>query len=136
MSGHIWVRMENGKAIIGVTDYLVDEKGPFSYLDLPAVGAVIEQLQEIGSIETDREAITIMAPLSGKVLQINDSLDESTMDLLYDSPYEDGWLISLKPTDEEELESLMNAEEYESYVESLQEEEPTDEVEPSYTQFE
>lgn len=136
MSGHIWVRIEKGIAIVGITDYLIEEQGHFSYLDLPTVGTDVEQLQEIGFIETDREAITLQSPLSGKVVQINDNLDESTMDLLYDSPYEEGWLFRMKPSDEEELETLMNAEEYENYIESLQDEEPLDEVETSYSPFE
>lgn len=119
IQSHIWVEIEKGIATVGITSFPLELYGEFLYVDMPEIGIEVEQLQEIGSLETSKEVFTIHAPLSGEIIKINEDINESNMDLINESPYEDGWLFKIKLSDENEIEDLISSEEYENHIESI-----------------
>jgi len=115
---HIWVRIENGVAIIGVTDFLQEEVGLIVSLELPSEGDEIEQDDSFGSIEGIKTVAELYAPLAGKVKAVNsEALDRP--EFINDDPYDNGWLLEVFFDDSEDpVKDLMSAEEYAEYVES------------------
>src|SRR5918911_3924979 len=113
---HEWARVEGGIAVVGITDFAQDQLGDVVYVELPKVGDRVEQFKVFGVIESVKTASDLYAPVSGEVVEINQSVvDEPAR--VNDSPYEAGWLIKVRPDDptalERELASLMEAAEYE-----------------------
>lgn len=113
---HEWVRIENGKARIGITDYAQKELGDIVFVELPEVGSEVTAMEPLGVVESIKTVSDIYSPVSGKVLEINDEL-ESIPELVNSSPYEKGWMIVVKINDKEELKELLSAEMYTKYVE-------------------
>ncbi len=112
---HIWVRIEGGRAVLGVTDYAQQELGPVTAVELPDVGDELEQDDSFGSIEARKTVAELYAPLSGPVTEVNEELGE-TPELINDDPYDSGWLAVVTVVDAEELNLLMTSEEYAEYV--------------------
>lgn len=113
---HEWVRIENGKARIGITDYAQKELGDIVFVELPEVGSEVTAMEPLGVVESVKTVSDIYSPVSGNVLEINDEL-ESIPELVNSSPYEKGWMIVVKINDKEELKELLSAEMYTKYVE-------------------
>ena len=109
---HEWVRIEaDGTATIGITDHAQDLLGDVVFVELPEVGAELTAGDEAGVVESVKAASDIFSPVSGEVLAINETLEESP-DLVNSDPYEDGWFYKVKLTDESDLDSLLDAEAY------------------------
>jgi glycine cleavage system H protein len=108
---HIWVRVEENKAVIGITDYAQIELGKITAVELPDVGDELEQEDSFGSVEARKTVAELYAPLSGQVLEVNEELEESP-ELLNEDPYDSGWLALITISDHEELNLLMSAEDY------------------------
>jgi glycine cleavage system H protein len=114
---HVWVRIEGGSAVIGITDFAQEELGAISGVELPDEGDEVEQDDSIGSIEARKTVADIYAPFSGVVLSVNQEvLDTPT--LLNDDPYDGGWLVEVSLNDGDELKGLMTADDYADYVEN------------------
>jgi glycine cleavage system H protein len=114
---HVWVRVEGGSAVIGITDYAQEELGAISGVELPDEGDEVEQDDSIGSVEARKTVADIYAPFSGVVLSVNQEvLDNPT--LLNDDPYDGGWLVEVALNDRDELKGLMTADDYADYVEN------------------
>jgi len=114
---HVWVRIEGGSAVIGITDFAQEELGAISGVELPDEGDELEQDDSIGSIEARKTVADIYAPFSGVVLSVNQEvLDTPT--LLNDDPYDGGWLVEVSLNDGDELKGLMTADDYADYVEN------------------
>jgi len=114
---HVWVRVEGGSAVIGITDFAQEELGAISGVELPDEGDEVEQDDSIGSIEARKTVADIYAPFSGVVLSVNQEvLDTPT--LLNDDPYDGGWLVEVALNDGDELKGLMTADDYAEYVEN------------------
>jgi len=112
---HIWVRIERGSAVIGVTDFAQEELGPVSGIELPDVGDELEQDDSIGSIEARKTVADIYAPFSGTVLAVNQEVLDNPS-LVNDDPYDGGWLVEVELADSEELKGLMSVDDYADYV--------------------
>lgn len=112
---HEWVRVEENKAYIGITDFAQSELGDIVFVELPEVGDDVEQDQPFGSVESVKTVSELYAPLSGKVLEVNSSLEDEP-ELVNSSPYEKAWMIVVEMTDSSELDNLMSADEYEKMV--------------------
>jgi glycine cleavage system H protein len=115
---HIWVRVEGGKAVIGITDYAQDELGKITSIDLPEVGDEVEQEDSFGSIEARKTVADMYAPITGTVLEINEELLDNPA-LLNEDPYDSGWIVVLSLDDPEELSLLLSAEEYADSLEEF-----------------
>ena len=113
---HTWVKVSGRKATIGITDYAQDALGDVVYIDLPEVDTDVEINSEIGEIESTKATSSIIAPVSGKVTEVNEDLSESP-ETLNEDPYGKGWIAIIELEDASEQDDLMDASEYTKYVE-------------------
>ncbi len=112
---HLWVKMEDGQAWIGITDYARQELGDVDYVELPNLEERLSKNRAFGIIETSKAVTDLVAPISGMVVEVNTSLAESPEGLT-DDPYGDGWLVAVEPSDPDEVDELMNAVAYEQLL--------------------
>ena len=108
---HEWTRLEGNKAIIGIDDYAQDQLGDIVFVELPEVGATFSKGEEFGVVESVKAVSELFMPVGGEILAINTSL-EDTPEHVNNSPYEDGWMIEIKPNDVAEMDALMDKEAY------------------------
>lgn len=113
---HEWLAIDGDEATIGITEYAQEEMGDVVFVELPEVGDEFEQFDSFGVVESVKAVSDIYIPAGGKVIAINEDLFEQP-ELINDEPYDGGWLIKIKFKDEDELESLMNYEEYDRFME-------------------
>jgi glycine cleavage system H protein len=113
---HTWAKVSGKKATIGITDYAQNALGDIVYIDLPEVDAAIEINSEIGEIESTKTTSSIISPLSGRVIEVNEELTE-TPETINEDPYGKGWIAIVEIDDIAEVNDLMDASEYEKYVE-------------------
>lgn len=112
---HEWVKVEDGFAYIGITDYAQDSLGEIVFVDLPEEDDQITQDTEFAAVESVKAASDLNAPLSGVIVTVNEELEDNP-ELLNEDPYEN-WIIKIEIEDESELNKLLNAEEYEDSCE-------------------
>jgi len=116
---HEWVRVKDGIACIGITDYAANQLGDITYVELPRIGKIVTQFGELCSIESVKAASDIFAPVSGKVVKVNEALEE-TPEIVNESAEDAGWLAWIEMADMKELGNLMNLEGYDDYLRSLE----------------
>ena len=112
---HEWVLVEGETGTVGITDHAQDALGDIVYVDLPRVGAAIEQGKSLGSVESVKAVSDVYCPVSGEVTDINSTLAEKP-ELLNSDPHGAAWLIKLKLSNPAEAGSLMTAADYEAYI--------------------
>ncbi len=116
---HEWVYLEDGDvAIIGISDYAQEALGEITFVELPIMGEEIEQFGEFASLESVKAASDIFSPLSGKVIEVNDELNDDP-GLINRSCYEKGWIAKIQIADSDEKSNLMTADEYKKFLESI-----------------
>jgi len=115
---HEWVQLAGDEALVGITDYAQNHLGDVVYIELPAVGAKLAAHQVMGNIESVKAVSEIYAPLAGEVAAVNEGLNNSP-ELVNQDPHGKGWIARFKAAGKAELEGLMNAVEYEKYLEGL-----------------
>ena len=116
---HEWARVEaGGKVRIGVTAYAVEQLGDVTLIDLPSVGDDVNAHDRFGDIESVKTVSELFAPISGTVVEVNGALEDEP-ELVNDSPYDKGWMVVLEASSLDELDSLMDAAEYEAHLGSL-----------------
>ncbi|GAA0169372.1 hypothetical protein LIER_23877 [Lithospermum erythrorhizon] len=115
-SSHEWVKHEGSVATIGITDHAQDHLGEVVFVELPEPGTSVTQGKGFGAVESVKATSDINSPISGEVVEVNSKLTE-TPGQINTSPYEDGWMIKVKPNNPSELESLMGAKEYTKFCE-------------------
>ena len=113
---HEYVHVEGDIGTVGITDYAQKELGDVVFVELPQVGTQLEQGDELGSIESVKAVSELFAPASGEVVEVNEALTDKP-ELVNTDPYGDGWMVRIKLSTPEEVDELMDAEEYEEYVE-------------------
>jgi glycine cleavage system H protein len=113
---HEWVRLDDdGMVTIGITDHAQQALGELVFVELPETGRQVAPGDACAVVESVKAASDVYAPLSGEVTAVNDDLD-ATPELANDSPYEEGWLIRMQPSDPAELEELLDADAYEHLI--------------------
>jgi glycine cleavage system H protein len=112
---HEWVRAEGDTATVGITDHAQKELGDIVYVDLPKMGAKVEQGKSLGSVESVKAVSDIYAPVSGEVIEANQIL-ATTPEKLNEDPHGAAWLVKIKMSSPEELKQLLTAQDYQSYV--------------------
>ena len=113
---HEWVKMEDGKATIGITDFAQSELGDIVFVELPEVGDEISKDQPFGSVESVKTVSELYAPISGKVVAINEELLDNP-EYVNESPYGTAWMITVEVTNDEEVKELMDADAYSALIE-------------------
>ncbi|HWC69182.1 MAG TPA: glycine cleavage system protein GcvH [Acidimicrobiales bacterium] len=113
---HEWVRVEDGRARIGITDYAQDALGDVVFVSLPAVGAAVKAGDGMSEVESTKSVSDIFAPVSGTVAEINDVLADNPQTVNED-PYGAGWLCVIELSDAAEVDTLLAADDYRALVE-------------------
>jgi glycine cleavage system H protein len=109
---HEWVRVEGNVAVVGITDFAQDELGDIVFVELPEVGDEVTADDAFGSVESVKTVSELYAPVSGKVIEVNEALADSP-EWVNESPYEKAWMIKVEMKDPAELNELLSPDEYE-----------------------
>jgi glycine cleavage system H protein len=112
---HEWVKLNANVATIGITDYAQHMLGDLVYVDLPSVNEAIHKGNDAAAVESVKTASDIYSPLSGKVIEVNESLPDKP-NLISEDPYNKGWIFKIELTDQNEITDLLDAQGYESLI--------------------
>ncbi|EMI10054.1 glycine cleavage system protein GcvH [Anoxybacillus gonensis] len=112
---HEWVRVEGNTVRIGITDFAQSELGDIVFVELPEVGAQLTANEPFGSVESVKTVSELYAPISGKVVAVNEELND-TPEYVNESPYDKAWMIVIEPSDMSEVDNLLTAEQYEQMI--------------------
>ncbi|UCH15166.1 MAG: glycine cleavage system protein GcvH [Bacteroidales bacterium] len=113
---HEWIRVENGEAYVGITDYAQGELGDIVFIEIETMGEHLEQEEVFGTVEAVKTVSDLFMPISGDIIMINDKLEDKP-DLVNKDPYGEGWLIKVKIDDAGQLNNLLDAESYKRMIE-------------------
>ena len=113
---HEWVKMEGKVALVGITDFAQSELGDVVYVELPDVGAELEANTTFGVVESVKAVSDLYAPVTGTVTEINQQLNDEP-EIVNSDPYDDGWMLRIEMSDASEVEGLLDADEYKTFVE-------------------
>ncbi len=116
---HEWVNIEDNVATVGITEYAQSALGDITFIELPEIGAEVEQFEQFASVESVKAASDIFSPISGTVTEVNKKLDNDP-GLINRSCYEKGWLAKIEMSDPDDRSNLMSAAEYEKFLEGLE----------------
>ncbi|MBQ3766641.1 MAG: glycine cleavage system protein GcvH [Bacteroidales bacterium] len=111
---HEWVKVEGGVAVVGVTDFAQKEMGDITYVDMPDVDDEVTAGEEFGALESVKAASDLISPVSGKVVEVNEALDD-TPELVNEDAFEN-WIIKVEMSDPSELDALMDAAAYKEHI--------------------
>lgn len=114
---HEWAKLQGSTIVVGVTAHAQESLGDVVYVELPKVGATITQGQPFGVIESTKAVSELYAPLTGKVVKVNDELQNAPQTVNQD-PYDGGWIVEIEPSDPKQLDALMDADGYEKLLAS------------------
>jgi glycine cleavage system H protein len=112
---HEWVKVEGDKVRVGITDFAQSELGDIVFVELPEVGAEVKANEPFGSVESVKTVSELYAPISGKVVEVNEELNDNP-EFVNESPYEKAWMIVIEPAELSEVDNLMTAEQYEEMI--------------------
>ncbi|MCC6696370.1 MAG: glycine cleavage system protein GcvH [Candidatus Hydrogenedentes bacterium] len=112
---HEWVREDDGVYTVGITSFAAEQLGDVTYVELPEIGAEVEQGDSAAAVESVKAASDVYAPVGGRVCETNHEL-EAAPELVNQDPYEQGWFFKLEGVSPAQLKSLLDADAYEKYV--------------------
>ncbi|MBV9690580.1 MAG: glycine cleavage system protein GcvH [Ktedonobacteraceae bacterium] len=112
---HEWVRVEGTQATIGITDHAQKQLGDVVFVELPKAGDTFSLSDPMGSLESVKAVAEFYAPLSGKVNEINDAVNDEP-ELVNTDPYGEGWLVKIQIADSSQLSQLLSADQYKEYI--------------------
>ena len=112
---HEWARVENSIVTIGITDFAQSELGDIIFVEFPEIGDMVDVGSSAGTIEAVKTVTDIFSPVKGKIIEINNGIDNSP-EVMNTDPYGDGWLMKIELTDEDCSSELMSPSEYESFL--------------------
>ncbi|MGD6804684.1 glycine cleavage system protein GcvH [Rossellomorea vietnamensis] len=112
---HEWVKVEGENVRIGITHFAQSELGDIVFVELPEVGDEITANEPFGSVESVKTVSELYAPVSGKVVEVNENLDDSP-EFVNESPYEKAWMVIIEPSDASQVDNLMTAEQYDEMI--------------------
>lgn len=113
---HTWIRISGNRGTIGITDYAQDALGDIVYIDLPEVDSPVEASTEMSEIESTKSTSSVIAPMSGRVIEVNEELSE-TPEIINDDPYGKGWIAVIELDNPAEADDLLDANDYKKLVE-------------------
>jgi len=117
ISSHEWIRVEDdGSVTIGITDHAQELLGDVVYVELPEVDSEVALEDEVAVVESVKAASDIYAPLSGTIIEINELLEDAP-ETVNSSPYDDGWMFKMTPSEPSEIDGLIDAESYQNEIE-------------------
>ncbi|TFG13484.1 glycine cleavage system protein GcvH [Candidatus Thorarchaeota archaeon] len=116
---HEWAKVDDGIVVIGISDYAQNSLHEITYVEVTEVGTKVEKGDECGLVESMKASSDIYTPVSGEIVEVNDKLEDAP-EIVNESPYDEGWLLKIEPSNlDDDMNSLMSAEEYEEFIEDL-----------------
>lgn len=114
---HEWIRVDDDVCTLGITEFAQQELGEVVFVELPEIGQVFDANDELGTIESVKAVAEVYTPVAGEIIEVNDAVVDDP-ELLNEDPHGEGWLVKLRFSSAADLKSLMNAEQYEEFVQS------------------
>ena len=114
-SDHEWVSVEGNVATVGITDFAQRELGDIVFVEFPELNSTVEKGQSTGSIEAVKTVADLYMPISGTVIAVNENLDKNP-EAVNDTPYDDGWMVKIEITNQDELSDLLTAPAYNDLI--------------------
>jgi glycine cleavage system H protein len=115
---HEWIKVDGATGKVGISDHAAHELGDITFVELPKIGKTVKQFDVLAAIESVKAASDIFAPLSGKVVAVNDELD-TTPEIVNESAEEKAWMAEIEIADVVELKNLMNQDQYNEFLKTL-----------------
>ncbi len=115
---HEWALIEGDLVKVGITDHAMHQLGDVTLVDLPKTGATLEAGKRFGDIESVKAVSELFAPISGEIVEVNTQLADKP-ELVNEGPYDKGWMVVIRVSNKAELETLMNADAYSKYLETI-----------------
>ena len=112
---HEWVKIENGTATVGITDFAQKELGDIVYVEVDTLDETVAQEEVFGSVEAVKTVSDLFAPLSGEVIEFNEALEDEPEKVNTD-PYGEGWMVKIKMSDEAQVADLLSVEAYKELI--------------------
>ena len=112
---HEWVKIENTVATIGITEYAQNELGDIVFVELPETDDELNEGDTFGSVESVKTVSELYAPISGKIVEVNEELEDSP-EFVNESPYEKAWMVKIEISDDSQLEELLSADQYSEMI--------------------
>ena len=112
---HEWIREESGSYVVGITAFAAEQLGDITYVEVPEIDETFSIADEVATVESVKAASDIYAPISGTITEVNEALEDQP-ELVNEAPYTNGWFFKMSASNVEELDVLMDAKDYESYV--------------------
>jgi glycine cleavage system H protein len=112
---HEWARVEGNRVTVGITRFAVEQLGDITQVDLPKEGEALRKDGVFGTVESVKAVSDLFAPVSGKVVKVNDPLGDSP-EYINEDPYDEGWMVVLEASDPKELDALMSSKQYAEYL--------------------
>lgn len=116
---HEWIRLDGAAAVIGITEFAVEQLGDITLIEAPQKGAKVNAGDAVGTIESVKAVSDLYSPISGTVVEINEDLNDAPEKVNAD-PYGEGWMLKIKPADPGELDKLLDASAYGAHLKSLE----------------
>ena len=114
---HEWVKVDGNTVTIGITDFAQGELGDIVFVELPEDGDEMTKGESFGSVESVKTVSELYAPLNGKIVEVNEELEDSP-ELVNESPYEEAWMVKVELEDTSQLDSLLDADGYKAVIEA------------------
>ena len=114
-STHEWVQIDGNIVTVGITDFAVEQLSDLVFLELPELDSTLKREDPFGEIESTKTVSNLYAPVSGNIIEVNEVIVED-LDILKNSPYEDGWMIKIEMSNPDDLDSLITADQYEEQL--------------------
>jgi glycine cleavage system H protein len=111
-----WVRVEEGRVTVGITDYAQQQLGDIVFVELPGAGASFKKGEAFGVVESVKAVSDLSAPISGEVIEVNDTLTDQP-EAVNEACYTNGWMVAFAPSNPAEIDSLLDSAAYRKYVE-------------------
>ena len=112
---HEWIKIEGNIAMVGITDFAQSELGDIVFIEVETIGENLNKNEVFGTVEAVKTVSDLFIPVSGKVLEFNNSLEDNP-ELVNDSPYGDGWIVKIEITNTDEISDLLDSEAYKSLI--------------------
>ena len=112
---HEWLNLQGDLAAVGITDYAQSQLGDIVFVEMPELSAKLNASESYGAIEAVKTVADLFAPVSGKVIELNENL-ESSPDLVNSDPYSEGWIVKLKIDNNDEIDTLLSPSEYKELI--------------------
>ena len=112
---HEWVSVEGNVATVGITDFAQSELGDIVFVEFPELNSTVEKGQSTGSIEAVKTVADLYMPISGTVIAVNENLDKNP-EAVNDTPYDDGWMVKIEITNQDEISDLLTAPAYNDLI--------------------